>query len=453
MSAGDIRDTDLMLYANTSIRRRDALECPFDASFARIHDVEAGQRLLAKGFRPRFVPKAVVYELFTKDVKGVLRDSRLQGKFEVILFQRFPRFRALAGIARINEGNVLKRFVRKQLALHPVLSEFILRPAFAIAEALRAQPTFASLARRILKARAANQHLSGAIREAGSWRSIEEQFGKRVPVLLYHNAGVPKPGEYPGLTTPAEEFERQIQFLVRMGYEGIRPAEWLRWRDEGEELPRRPIMLVFDDAYEEAARIAFPIIEKHGFGAACMVVTGCVGATNRWDEMAGRPSFPLMPRDQIVGWSRRGIEFGGHTRNHPYLPDEPAERVRQEIAECRDDLTELLGQAPTSFAYPFGGVSAAAETAAREHFAIAFTVWPGVLTLASNPHVVPRIEFLTGESRLGMWCRLRLGKNPMEVARNRWRKLLGERRGRSVPTGGWAKSSIERVQDGHDLSR
>ena len=422
-NGADLRD--MMLCANSSIARSAALDTSFDPSFERIHDVEAGQRLLARGFKPAFVANAVVYELFTKSVDGALRDSRLQGKYEMILTERSPQFKPLAGITLINQGNPIKRLLRKALALHPELSEFALHTVFGVAETMRSIPLFAEIAARTLQARFAIQLVAGAIQQAGSWQAVEDAFAKRVPVLIYHNVGTPKPGEYPGLTIPVAEFEKQIRYLVRLGYHAIKPSDWLLWRDAGGALPKHPIMLVFDDAYEEACKTAFPILEREGFAAACMVVTGCVGSTNAWDERAGRPSFQLMNADQILDWAGRGIEFGGHTQSHPYLPDVATERVDQEIRGCAADLAGLLGESQASFAYPFGGFSADAEKSAQRHFRMAFSVWPGILHLGSNPHLVPRIAFLPGETRFGMWCRLRLGKNPIEVARNRWRKWFG----------------------------
>ena len=196
-----------------------------------------------------------------------------------------------------------------------------------------------------------------------------------------------------------------------MGYKGIRPSEWLQWRDAGGTLPESPVILVFDDAYAEACRNAFPLLERYGFVAACMVVTKCMGSTNRWDEEAGMPSFQLMSRDEILEWSNKGIEFGGHSCHHPELPFVEDKRLEGEIAECKEDLTALLGKVPTSFAYPFGAVNPKVEAAVRNHFEIAFTAWQGVLHLGTNPYLVPRIRFVPGETRFGIWCRLRLGRN------------------------------------------
>lgn len=416
--------SDMMLCANSSIARQAAMECPFDRTYRRMHDVEAGARLWARGFRPRYAPTAVAYEVYTKTAGELLRDSELEGRHEVLLSTRHPAFKPLAGIGKMNEGNLLKRALRKRLALHPLASDFALRSVYALADSLHLLPFCTVFAKRVLSARAVVAHLSGAIAEAGSWESLEDRFGKSIPVIMYHNVGSPRPGEYPGLTTPTVEFEAQIRLLTAMGYKGVRPSEWLEWREADGKLPDRPVMLVFDDAYAEAGLNGFPILERYGFRAACMVVTQCIGTTNRWDEETGRPSFQLMSKSEILEWSRKDIEFGGHTSSHPDLSTVAVERVEQEIAQCKEDLTQLLGKAPASFAYPFGAVSSAAHAIARFHFQIAFTTLPGRLCLGTNPHMVPRISFLPGESRVGMWCRLRIGKNPFEVCRTRWSRFL-----------------------------
>ena len=434
LSAEGPRRSDMMLCANSSLSRQAALECRFDTTYKRMHDVEAGIRLWAKGYRPRFVPGAIVYELYTKSESAMLRDSYLHGKYEVLLSNNHPSFKPLTGIANINNANPLKRAVRKQLAGHAIFSGFVLAMAGSFADSLRRLPVFRRVAKRILRARAGIAHLRGAIQEAGSWRILQERFGKRVPVIMFHNVGTPHLGEYPGLTTPMAEFETQISFLAKLGYTGIRPSEWLQWRDAGGTLPERPVILVFDDAYAEACRNAFPLLERCGFVAACMVVTRCIGSTNRWDEEVGLPSFQLMSRGEILEWSKRGIEFGGHSCHHPELPFVEDERLELEIAQCKDDLTALLGKVPASFAYPFGAVSPRVEAAVRNHFEIAFTAWQGTLHLGTNPHLAPRIQFVPGETRFGIWCRLRLGRNLLETFRGRWARLAGKT-GRGPTTG------------------
>jgi glycosyltransferase involved in cell wall biosynthesis/peptidoglycan/xylan/chitin deacetylase (PgdA/CDA1 family) len=415
---------DMMLCANSSITRQAALLCPFNPTYQRIHDVEAGTRLWESGFRPIFEPSAVAFEHFAKTAEEIIRDSRYQGIFEVRLTRSHPSFKPFAGIVTMNEGNILKRTVRKQLALHPLIAETLLRSLGVLIRPLHAIRVFRRLELNALGARFVVALLDGAAREAGSWGALEADFGRRMPVIMYHNVGLPRPDEYPGLTTPVVEFESQIRLIARMGYQAILPSEWLAWRNKGAVLPNKPIMLVFDDGYAEACQNGFPVLEKYGMRAACMLVTSCIGITNQWDEKVGRPSFQLMSREQIADWTRRGFEFGGHSRSHINLGLATGADLQEEVAQCKQDLIALLDRVPDSFAYPFGGISRAAQKALSEHFELGFTAWQGRLHLGTDPSLVPRIFFPAGESKIGMWCRLLLERNPMEVCRIRLGRLM-----------------------------
>jgi peptidoglycan/xylan/chitin deacetylase (PgdA/CDA1 family) len=50
------------------------------------------------------------------------------------------------------------------------------------------------------------------------------------------------------------------------------------------------------------------------------------------------------------------IEIGAHTMSHCSLPNQPHEIQLQEITGSRRQCRELTGKAPSSFAYPHGGV-------------------------------------------------------------------------------------------------
>jgi glycosyltransferase involved in cell wall biosynthesis/peptidoglycan/xylan/chitin deacetylase (PgdA/CDA1 family) len=411
---------DMMLCANSSIAREAALKNPFDPSYLRIHDIEAGVRLWEDGYRPRFARSAVVYEHFNKNAADIVRDSYYQGIFEVKLIRAHPAFKPLAEIVCMNQGNVIKRAVRKHLARHRAASDVFLR----LVNSLAIVPGMLKLAQTAMSARFVVALLSGAIREAGSWTALENIFGKRVPVVMFHNVGAPRAGEYPGLTTPIPEFKAQIDLISRMGYKTILPSDWSEWRARGGSLPVKPIMLVFDDAYAEAAENAFPLLERRGMCATCMVVTSCIGDKNRWDENSCRPSFQMMSSEAIREWSSRGIEFGCHSVTHPDMSKLTEDDALREVIRCKEDLTSLLGKTPIAFAYPFGRIGSGAYKAVREHFELGFTSWQGRLHLGTDPSLVPRIFFVPGETRFGMWCRLRLERNPMQVILVRWRRLL-----------------------------
>ena len=136
---------------------------------------------------------------------------------------------------------------------------------------------------------------------------------------------------------------------------------------DGKGLPDKPVIITFDDGYENLAEYAFPVLQRYGFSATVFVVTGNLGGSNAWDEVRGSATLRLLSADQITEWAAKGIEFGSHTRSHPDLRTLAIEDAQHEISGSKRDLEEVLGSPVASFAYPYGFRNDAAEAGVR-HF-------------------------------------------------------------------------------------
>lgn len=244
--------------------------------------------------------------------------------------------------------------------------------------------------------------------------------GHRLPVLMYHHVGPPRPDPEPVLYVSSKRFEAQVQFLAQRGYVGIRASDWLSWLRDGRPLPTKPVLLTFDDAIADLHEHAFPVLERYGFGAVVFAVTNCVGKGNLWNRHAGFSWRPCLTAEQIQHWSRKGIEFGAHTRNHPDLTALAAPELRDEIAGSRSDLEKLCGVPVTSFAYPYGAHNAAVAECVAQHFDLAFTTDNGLNTSRTYPHLLHRNIVHDWDTSLDLQFLVRLGWNPPK----RWRARL-----------------------------
>jgi peptidoglycan/xylan/chitin deacetylase (PgdA/CDA1 family) len=246
----------------------------------------------------------------------------------------------------------------------------------------------------------------------------------RLPVLLYHRVGPPQPGTPPGLTVSPARFERHVRWLARKGFHGILPADWLRWLKEGTPLPNKPVLLTFDDAYEDLAEFAFPILRRYGFGGAVYVVTKRVGETNLWDQAQSSGALRLMNEEQIRFWAAQGIEFGAHSRTHPDLTKLPAAELEAEVVGSKRDLSRLLGYPIVSFAYPYGYYNDAVLNLVRAEFELAFSVEEGLNYLTGDPHLIRRAYVAPSDPTLAIAWIVRRG-----TARNfhEWRIRIGLR--------------------------
>lgn len=62
----------------------------------------------------------------------------------------------------------------------------------------------------------------------------------------------------------------------------------------------------------------------------------------------------MLSWDQVRRMKADGIDFGGHTVNHPFLSRLPAELAYREVSECKRRIEEELQQPVAFFAYPSG---------------------------------------------------------------------------------------------------
>jgi peptidoglycan/xylan/chitin deacetylase (PgdA/CDA1 family) len=239
-----------------------------------------------------------------------------------------------------------------------------------------------------------------------------------VAILVYHHVGFAPPDASPLTVTPAQ-FERQIGSLARAGYGGITPSQWNAFvRGEG-DIPRRPVMITFDDGYADIGEHALPALRRHGFGCAVYLVTDLIGRTNEWDERANFASLPLMSVDEIRYWSAHGVEFGAHSRTHPSLTTLNADAQQAEIEGSKRDLEALLGKEPVSFAYPYGNEDDAIVAEVRVHFALGLTISEGRNDCTTDPHRLRRTIVRSTDSIVDIRLRARYGTSWLFRARRK----------------------------------
>jgi peptidoglycan/xylan/chitin deacetylase (PgdA/CDA1 family) len=114
---------------------------------------------------------------------------------------------------------------------------------------------------------------------------------------------------------------------------------------------------------------------------------------NSWGIQEGEPVFRMMNQKQIREMSDYGIEFGGHTQNHPDLTKISIEEARKEIEGCKKDVEAITGKPAISFAYPFGALNEKVKSAVKDagyHFGI--TTTSGANLFSDDTFQIRRIE-------------------------------------------------------------
>ncbi|MFI9613989.1 polysaccharide deacetylase family protein [Streptomyces sp. NPDC052023] len=210
----------------------------------------------------------------------------------------------------------------------------------------------------------------------------------RVPILMYHAVASEPNDATRALSVTPEAFARQMEVIGDLGLTPVTTADLAgRWRS-GRPLPRRPVLVTFDDGYEGVHGHALPVLTKHGFPATLFVSTGWIKGAH--DTGGGLDR--MLDWDQVRELAGSGVEIGGHSHSHPQLDQLGDAALRIELSRCRDVVAGELGARPVSFAYPYGYSSRRVRQEVRAAgFGQALAVGNDLARPAQGPYALRRV--------------------------------------------------------------
>jgi peptidoglycan/xylan/chitin deacetylase (PgdA/CDA1 family) len=205
----------------------------------------------------------------------------------------------------------------------------------------------------------------------------------RVPILMYHYVSEP-PADADvyrrDLSVTPEQLDAHLAYLQDEGYHVVTLDDLLYALTLGRPLPEKPVILTFDDGYEDNYINAFPLLKKRGITATFFIVTDWVNQD--------RPGYMTWP--QIEEMAAAGQRFGSHSRDHPSLAGQSLDYLVWQALGSKESIEEHLGYHPRWVAYPSGSYDE--QTIAV--FASA-DYWGGVTTQQGATHTLDDIFELT----------------------------------------------------------
>ena len=166
----------------------------------------------------------------------------------------------------------------------------------------------------------------------------------QVPVFMYHHVSN-KPTynllDY-SLTVTTTEFNAQLNWLQARGYHSINMTELFDALYFGKALPAHPMILSFDDGYEDMYTDAVPALLAHHYRGVFYIITGMIG---------GR----YMTWSQVRALDEYGMQIASHTVHHINIGQPPAyTTTRKELLDSKNSLQSQLGEPVQFFCYPTG---------------------------------------------------------------------------------------------------
>jgi peptidoglycan/xylan/chitin deacetylase (PgdA/CDA1 family) len=165
-----------------------------------------------------------------------------------------------------------------------------------------------------------------------------------VPILMYHVIERPRGGvANPLLYVSGRTFAAQMRWLDRHGFHAVTLDQvedaWTR----GGLLPRRPIVVSFDDGYRSHSTTAMPILRRHHWPGVLSLTLGNMN----------EPGDPLTP-GRVQKLIDAGWEIDSHTISHIDLRGISRGRLRHELRDSRRILRYVFRVPVDNFTYPAG---------------------------------------------------------------------------------------------------
>lgn len=234
--------------------------------------------------------------------------------------------------------------------------------------------------------------------------------GVSLPILVYHEVSPAPPAAFRRYAVTVREFARQLAWLGARGFQSIDMEALVRARTGRATLPRRPVLITFDDGFRDCARHAAPLLQAHGFTAVFYLVAGLMGDRSRWMAGDAGVELPLMTWDQARALASAGFQCGVHSMTHPRLTGLDAAERRTQLADARRRVEDELGRPAAHFAYPYGAYDGEVRAAAAEAgYATACSTRAGLSAPDDDLLALHRITVHGHDSLLDFACRLRTG--------------------------------------------
>ncbi|MHB1661322.1 MAG: polysaccharide deacetylase family protein [bacterium] len=215
----------------------------------------------------------------------------------------------------------------------------------------------------------------------------------KIPVLYYHKIDYPKKNAvYKGLYVTPKQFKTQMGILKSLGYNTINPKDILSFVKGHKLSARKPILITFDDGYENNYLNAYPILKDAGFSSLIFISTGFIGKKNVVSDEREKVREDFLNKNEIKSMFNDGFFMGSHGINHYYLDRLEEGVLIGELIASKAYLESITGAPADFFSYPFGSYNANVMRAVKKAgYLGAFTTGRGKIGAGDNSYELKRI--------------------------------------------------------------
>lgn len=140
---------------------------------------------------------------------------------------------------------------------------------------------------------------------------------QKVPILTYHN--IVSDEEYKNnqdfFTTSESMFKKQLNFLKKRGYKTLSLDEYYCWKMGKCKIPRRSVLITFDDGYYSVYKYALPILKRNNQKGVSFVLYGNVLEQQKSGKKQNSESYLSLDDIRKSKKIYSGLEYASHSMN------------------------------------------------------------------------------------------------------------------------------------------
>lgn len=195
----------------------------------------------------------------------------------------------------------------------------------------------------------------------------KENESATVVMLMYHSL-LKDPARHGKYVVSPDLFESDLKYLKEHGYSFVGIQELIDFVYSGAPLPKKSVVITFDDGYYNNYLYAYPLLEKYD---AKMVISVIGKYTDLYDGEKPNAYYSHVTWDMINEMLASGrVEIGNHTysmhtngerRGSKKIKGETDEHyskiLTEDIGKLQAEMFEHTGTYPSVYTYPFGAIS------------------------------------------------------------------------------------------------
>lgn len=253
------------------------------------------------------------------------------------------------------------------------------------------------------------EHVNQSIIDIYQWMYFKRLKPKNIPVLMYHMITQDKIQTSHKIYVTANRFQQHLELFSFWGMNTITCAELLdfvKGKRNINEYPSNPLILSFDDGYENNLSLAGPNLEKFKMKATLFLLANTSLKQNSWDQ-GQTPQMNLL-NDNERKMVRKYFEIGSHGFSHQPITAFSNEDAQSELLNSKISLENELNIPIKTYAFTYGISEPIHHDFARmAGYDMVFNTDKGALHICDNPFSIFRTSVFPDDSNFSLWKKTR----------------------------------------------